>query len=485
MKISLTLGQKALILVVLPLSFEVVFLMTLWYMIQQSLLQSQEKEHSRVMIAQADTAIRQVADAAGSLGAFHFSHNQEFLRRYAERVQLAHDAMNLLHKTARSDNKREQETLKRFDTVANEIFSCMDESKALLEGGESQSTQQIRIMNAIPQLRKTFDELVDHQLLIHPDILKESQSSNMRLQAIMTAIVLGILGNIAIAVSLTIYFNTGTTQRLKQLMTNTVLLAKHEEIMPCLEGSDEIAQLDGFFHRMANQLREIEKLKEELMAMVSHDLRTPISSTLAFVDMLLEGAYKAPSKECDAAAVRVQASMKRLLMLVNDLLDLEKIQSGRFSLTLSDTNLKRIIGRSLDSMEGTAQAAQVTIDTSDISDVPLHADEDRLVQVVVNLVANAVKFSPKDGTVFVSGTMHDKAAKLSVRDQGPGVPDVLRDKIFEPFEQGATKQAKGGFGLGLAICKKIVDAHHGRIFVEPAKEGGSVFIVELPTDSQS
>ncbi|MBX9694770.1 MAG: HAMP domain-containing histidine kinase [Cyanobacteria bacterium] len=477
-RVNLTLGQKALILVLLPLLLDVVFLLALWHMVERSRQEAKEEEHARVLVMKHDLLGQHIADAAGSLAALQFTRNAAYGARYEERCRTARGDLADLAKLISTDS--EKAALAQLKGVTEEIFDCLEESRQLLHGqapdGANPLKMNKRINSAILRLRKIIDEANQIQLLGRPNILRGTTEEENA--SLIRAIIFGILGNLAVALALTIYFNHGATRRLKQLMTNTVLLAEKKEIMPCLEGGDEIAQLDQHFHEMARQLRDAERIKEEVMAMVSHDLRTPISSTLVFLELLSEGVYGEQTEDCSLSIGRSRGAMQRLLMMINDLLDFEKIQSGHFSLKLADTNLFRVVTRSIDSVAGVAESVNVSIAVDEPIDVDLHADEDRLVQVLVNVLANAIRFSPAGGLVNISVIQDDRKVSLQIIDQGPGISEEMRERIFEPYEQGGT--AKSGFGLGLAICKKILNAHRGNIRVEPSKSGGSTFIIDLP-----
>ncbi len=480
-RLNFKLGQKALVLVLIPLFLDVVFLSTLLYMLDQSRIASQEEEHARLIVIKAGTLTQHLAEAAGALAGYQHSRSLTFLERYQQRCKDSEADLGSLRKAVRQDNFREHEILTRIEQSTANLFSCLKEGYKIVEDGFSESSNPLtlsrRTNQAILNLKDACDQMVGFQMLGRTDILSSTQQAHSAV--LMNAIIFGIIGNVAVAISLTLYFNSGITSRLKQLMGNTERLSRHEELMPCLTGSDEIALLDKSFHTMADKLAEAEKLKKDLMAMVSHDLRTPITSGLIFLEMLDEGLYGVQTPECKNATSRIQSALKRLVMLVNELLDFEKIQASGFRLSCHDSSTTRIIERSLESVSETARLVGVTFDTAGVVELPVRCDEDRLVQVIVNLTANAIKFSPANGEIFLSTQVNDGKVVLKVRDQGPGVPEEMRDRIFEEFQQ-VKGQSRGGFGLGLAIARRIVDAHNGRIYVIPYEKEGSVFVVEIP-----
>ena len=235
--------------------------------------------------------------------------------------------------------------------------------------------------------------------------------------------------------------------------------------------------------RAKRSLREAEQVKQQFVAHVSHELRTPLTSIRGALALVLDGDphVDEDSRELLGAAHR---NANRLLALVNDLLDLERVGSGELSIEKRECTLVAAIDRAADTVKPIAADAGVTLAIAP-TDLQLHADPDRLAQVVVNLLANAIRFSPRGGTVTV-GVEHDACeVRLTIDDQGPGVPAAFRETIFEPFKQvkGSAAHRKGGTGLGLTISNAIVREHGGTIVVGDAPGGGARFTIALPLRS--
>lgn len=228
--------------------------------------------------------------------------------------------------------------------------------------------------------------------------------------------------------------------------------------------------------------KEIERLKQEFVAMVSHDLRTPMTSIQIFLNMLTRGAFGTISDLGMQKAVMADRNATRLINLVNDLLDIEKLESGQLQLHCQMINLQPVIERSVESVRAVAEAQGIALQVMPISATDIFADADRLVQVIVNLLGNAVKFSPRQSSIVVSCEQTDDWLEVKVKDQGRGVPAHLRETIFERFKQVEVKDAteKKGTGLGLAICQAIVEQHGGKIGVDSEEGKGSTFWFRLP-----
>lgn len=240
----------------------------------------------------------------------------------------------------------------------------------------------------------------------------------------------------------------------------------------------------------------IEVLKQDFADMISHDLRSPLMA-MSHALTLIEKGVKGPISE--NARLSVEASSKnveKLIALVNDLLDFQKLKAGKMELKLERSCLETIVSEAAELLVETARSKSVVLCLPE-GETFLECDYNKIFQTIVNLLSNAIKFSPENSQVTVNVNLvragqkdnFESLVRLSVRDSGPGVPEDFRVKIFEPFEQASSGREKEGTGLGLAICKLIVEAHGGKISVEPVNtlepvERGSVFVVDLPLAAQ-
>ena len=228
----------------------------------------------------------------------------------------------------------------------------------------------------------------------------------------------------------------------------------------------------------------LERLRQDFLAMVSHDLRSPLASMCLFLQMINAGSFGDVSELFRRNVLRAESSVDLMVSLVNDLLDSEQIDSGDFHLDIQPTSTRKIVDKAIDSSQGSAKAHSVHLE-QDVTNDMLCADEDRLVRVICNLVGNAIKFTPKGGTVKVQAGLQGTNVLFRVQDQGPGVPEHLRTAIFERYKQleQPKETRKRGVGLGLSICKALVEKHKGKIWVEGQPGTGSVFCFTIPLES--
>jgi len=214
---------------------------------------------------------------------------------------------------------------------------------------------------------------------------------------------------------------------------------------------------------------------------VSHELRTPLTSlrgSLGLLTLGVLGELPGPAREVVSIAER---NTTRLVSLINDILDLERIQAGQLALDQRPTPLAAVLRSARETVDALAGQHEIAIEVPDADDLVL-GDHDRLVQVAVNLLSNAIKFSPPGSPVLVEARREGHMVRVSVSDRGRGVPATLREAIFEPFRQVESNDArlKGGSGLGLSICRAIVEQHGGTIGVEAHDGPGATFWFTLP-----
>ncbi len=224
------------------------------------------------------------------------------------------------------------------------------------------------------------------------------------------------------------------------------------------------------------RLKEVEQLKQEFLSTVSHELRTPLTSIRGALGLLTSGAVGALSGEVVEVVAIAERNAIRLIALINDLLDLERLETGRIELRFGPVAVGSVLRRALESVGAFAHEHGITIEVPEVS-ATIWADADRIVQVLVNLLSNAAKFSPPGSAVTIGVAPGAQWVEFRVADRGRGVPAASRSVIFERFQQVETSDArqKGGTGLGLAICKSIVEQHGGTIGVESEEGVGSTF----------
>jgi signal transduction histidine kinase len=224
-------------------------------------------------------------------------------------------------------------------------------------------------------------------------------------------------------------------------------------------------------------------MKKEFTSTLSHELRTPLTSIIGSLQLVTSGVMGEVDKEVAELTAVAERNGQRLLDLINDILDIEKIESGKLTLAPELFAVDELVRESMVLNKGFAERFRVRFQAhGDTAERKVHADRKRLLQVMTNLLSNAAKFSPEGGVVDITTEDAGPNVRIAVHDRGGGIPEDFRSRIFGRFTQAdstATRQ-KGGTGLGLAICKRLVEVMHGRIGFQDRAGGGTTFWFELP-----
>jgi signal transduction histidine kinase len=239
--------------------------------------------------------------------------------------------------------------------------------------------------------------------------------------------------------------------------------------------------------RDTSERRAVERMKDEFVATVSHELRTPLTSILGALEMIKDGLL-GPIPPSAARMVTVAYdSGEHLLRIINDILDIERMAAGVPTIRPEAVSANELIERLTRTIRGFADRHGVVLARDLVEPSPvLYGDPERLLQVLTNLVGNAVKFSSQGTQVLVRARQVDDMVQISVRDQGIGIDESFRDRVFQPFSQGdsSDRRSKGGTGLGLSISRAIVLAHQGQIWFESEPARGTTFTITIPAAPQ-
>lgn len=262
------------------------------------------------------------------------------------------------------------------------------------------------------------------------------------------------------------------------------------------EGPGEVGELTSAFNEMAGRLeeshgeleeqnellRESERMKSELISIVSHELRTPLASVLGFTSLLLKREFDTPTRRHYLGIVDAQA--RRLAALLEDFLDMQRMEHEGLDLDSEKVDLASLLDEQAQLYGGQSSKHRVEVELEE-RPLPVRGDRNRLAQVVGNLLSNAIKYSPDGGVVGLAAERHEHGVRVTVRDEGLGIPSDQQDRIFTKFFRGdAGATGITGTGLGLAVSREIVEAHGGRIGFDSDAGSGSTFWLELPDGSQ-
>jgi signal transduction histidine kinase len=286
----------------------------------------------------------------------------------------------------------------------------------------------------------------------------------------------------ALALAMVQFLARGMTSPLREMAAAASAMSKGDyDRRVTATSHDEVGELARAFNRMAADLAEVDRMRRDLVANVSHELRTPISALQAVLENLVDGVENPAPETFETMLHQVQ----RLGRLVAQLLDLSKLESGAVPLQRERFVIGPLVDKVLRDVQLHVQSRGTSVRLSsnvEPDDLKVNADEERIHQVLMNLVDNSVRHSPNGGSVTVAAVPSDAGVTIAVTDDGPGIPDEEVTRVFERFYRSdhARSHGDGGSGLGLAIARWIVELHGGDIRVERTAEQGCRMVVELP-----
>lgn len=475
-----------LILLGIPAAFEVVFVIVLFVLLNQAETEIKQETHSKEVIAHAHNLAERITNAAISIGAYGYSKSELAKHSYEAAVSAMKRELKELTRLLRNDPGQLKRLLS-LSEIVDTALKTIDEARISIEkssslsllGGDTVMSDNLEKLSVlVGRMQKQIDALVQAEQSAHKDLPAKRARSR---QQLLVLLVFGAVLNIALAIALAGFFSRVVTRRHLILVDNTRRLAKAQELHPPLEGADEIAQLDAVFHNMVLELAAADQFKKELIAMVSHELRAPLTSIDAILTFLEAGGMGELSDGVNQRLKIAETEVQRLIALINDLLDVERMEAGKFEMSFSEVEMKEVIERSINAVSGALEHKKLNVQAESIEG-KVWADRDRLIQVMVNLLSNAIKFSPDGSCIRVRSEDLGTQIELSVKDEGRGISEEFKKRIFQRFSQAQESDARvrGGSGLGLTICRAIVSQHNGSIGVESEEGRGARFWFRIP-----
>ena len=405
-------------------------------------------------------------------------HDPRFMTAWAERGERLEGSLVRLREYATS--VEEVRLLDEASAAFERYRGTVGQIQVLIARG-----QRVRAMALSEGASRALAERVETTLdalteSMHADVLR-AQAEVARLEARTWS---GVLVAFGAAIGLALLGSGFVAHRLTQSLgtlsaaTAAVAAGSFDERI-AVDSKDEVGQLARSFNTMARELRRMEETKEEFFASVSHELRSPLTSIREGAHLLRE-KVSGPLNDKQRRLVEIiSAGSDRLLGLVNQILEVSRLRAGVLPIQRVRLDLNKVVGRAVDELKPTADHTGVALERErQGEDFWLTGDEERLLQVVVNLVSNAIRFTRRGGHVIVRLVSTGGELEIQVEDTGIGIPAVELPYVFEPYRQAHADQ--GGTGLGLAIVRGVAQAHGGSVSVESQEGKGSRFTVLLP-----
>jgi signal transduction histidine kinase len=459
---------------------------------------SNEARHSQQVIATANKLETLVIDLETGVRGFAITRQEQYLapwRDAARRYPAATQALVDLTKDDPLQNGRARGIKRAIEAYFQDSIPVIEFLRRNPELRATIATAP-RGRQQVEDIRERFD-----RFLATEQTLGEARDDRARTTAQRALIVGGIGLSAALLLILlgAMYVNSAVAEPVRSAAAAAAEIAAGDfsHRLPT-DGPGEVGRLERTFNTMAASLErtladleernrtlvESERTKSELVSNVSHELRTPLASVLGFSSLMLD--RNLPPDEMRRYLEVIRAEARRLAELLNDLLDLQRIEQGTLELRLDEVDLNELLGAQITLYSAQSEEHELRLDPAD-EPLVVYGDRDRLAQVIGNLLSNAIKYSPDGGTVEVSASLVGDEAWIWVRDEGLGIPEEHQQRIFTKFFRGDVGRERGisGTGLGLVLSRQIVEAHGGQIGFESAAGEGSTFWLQFPAAADS
>lgn len=383
-----------------------------------------------------------------------------------------------------ADTPQLKNLLFKIQQSCQNYFSLFDEEVTYLKSGEPYPMDRYKEQkeNATNEIMKDLKELESYSK--ENTYYKIKKLGEAEVTASKVAILMG-LSSLLFGIVISIFITRSIAKPLSIMKKKTQEIARGNfEGDLNLSSPHEIRELAQAFNSMCIKLKEIDKMKSDFFSLMSHELRTPLTSIKEGTNLLREGSGGEEVTEKQKRLLKIiTEECNRLIKMVNSLLDLSKMEAGMMVYNFTQADLTTLINRVTNEIEPLAETDNIKVEVSISKYLPLiKVDAERILQVLRNLIGNAVKFTPNSGYVRISASPVTKGVQVSIADTGVGIPKEKLTTIFNKFQQEALTSSNKimGTGLGLSIVNNIIKAHGGKIWVESVLGRGSIFTFVLP-----
>lgn len=480
-----SLQTKGLLIIGIFMFFVSVFFAVLYWNNEQAEAESRREEHYKTILKRTQGLVRPFAAALDQLTQYVQYKEPQKLQNYQDGAKEVTDSLEWLKKQLAND-RQSNEMLQKIEAKMLVGEKMMDEARLKCE----KIDDPVKAKKTLFDIKQSFQaDWMDMIMQLKDLVVREekivsgSPEEQRRMRRLVRTLLVVGYGSICIVVALIVrFFMKEIVARLTVMVDDTQKFSMGIDLNPLMPVKDyETSLLNRAFHSMADEVREAQRMRQTFVAMISHDLRTPLTSVAGYLELVSEGVLGEATPKIKSGAATAEKNVVRLIRLVSDLLDLEKMEAGKMKMTPKVIYMESVIEKSVEAIEEFANNHEVKLLAAE-TDAEVFADPDRMVQVIINLASNAVKFSPKGGTVEIKTIEGNEFVEVQVIDHGRGVPAEYRETIFEKYKQVKTEDGttKGGTGLGLPICKLIIEQSGGTIGVNSEDGKGSTFWFKLP-----
>lgn len=479
---KLDLAKQSLLLVGILLAGEILFILTLSWQLNLAKQEISKEAHLKELLKQSQKLVYLLNDYEQSLELWAANRDPDLEERSFKCQKEMKQVMQWLlansagHKALAAD-------LQNLSDLQGKMFKLIEKAKkrflTLKEPAQNMAFASL-VFQRIQKLRADWEHCSVNLLHNEASLLNtfpEIESRRRRQLELLTWT--GVAANILVVLFLALCFLKAIASRISILLANTRAIANKAELNQLVYGADEIARLDKVMHDMASALESAQQERQAFLAMVSHELRTPLTSIKMAVELMQIGAagkIKPEAQECLAESDKI---ISKLISLITDLLDLEKMEAGKLVLDKKSTYLEFAISKAAEHCQPIFEERGLSLEVPE-TNLEVLMEPDRIAQVIRIFLLNAAQNSEHGKRVRIELEDLESEILLSVKDWGCGVPDYMRGQMFERFRRCENTSDGIASGMGLPIARRIIESHGGEIGFSDNPEGGAVFFFKLP-----
>lgn len=483
---KLTLLHKGLLLVSVPLCFEISIFGVLLHMQDQIEHEAQRITRNKKITDEINSLVHDVLKVTDS---FEFTQENDQQTIFGRTKAIKHDVATMLSRlnAIKELAKDEPELYQKVAVCAQSLQQAKDD--LLNMGRDAGNAPEDKMEQVFRWYRKKING--DLHVSLKNGLLELGQMPGLESNEVTSPKIrenIRLLLKLALAFSVMFalfgaaMFSKHLAVRLSLVGENADHLAKGEPLLPPIGGSDEVAELDSHLHYAADLIEAAKRLRQEVTAMITHDLKAPLQSVRSYLEMLDAGLLGELNDQGARLLKTTEKASEHMVGLIDSVMQLEKLRTGKIVLKESLVEIVPILQKSIDSISVFAEAKNISLITEFTEEhCDVSGDEFWLQEIFVNILSNAIKYSPDNSRVLIiTRTLDSRTVEVSVSDQGPGIAEAEMKLIFERFHRIASTEDIAGTGLGLPIAKELIEMHKGSIRVESDGRAGSTFIISLP-----
>ncbi|CAN5225482.1 hypothetical protein BH10CYA1_BH10CYA1_07560 [soil metagenome] len=487
------LRYQGFVLIGIPLICQLIFVGTLVYVLVRLDSAAAEEARAKLILSKCHELNFNINKDFTKLLIMRITNQKNLDSAFESKLRVALADIDNLRELVASSSPQSKELVDSYIQSYRELIDLMAEAKAAAAdmettGNFAYSDEGGLRAFSIKLLNHTnkFNRLGLQISAIYGPVVAELQPEAARQRTVLRyVIIFGVTLNAFVALVLALSLGRRTVKRLDLLMSNMTSFGRGKLDLKPVGGNDEIADLDRNFKELAISRHASDEMRHSILAMVTHDMRSPLTSVEGSLVLVIDEVYGPVPPKLKKMLRRISSEVNRLIRLSNDLLDTERIESGDYELNVDEHFLETLVTQALDAVSGMSEIVNIKLEAQIPDELTIRCDGDRIVQVLVNLFSNAIKYSSPSSIIYVRAYRDDmnRTIRVEVVDHGIGIAAAERREVFDKFKQlsqpGETKRK--GTGLGLAICKSLIEKHGGTIGVTSEEGKGSSFWFELPS----